>query len=121
MVLLSPALAAILYAVTEVGIKGGFSHAIVIVPLAVGLCLLAAFTFHALRTRRPALVDLRLFKVRSFSAATALMFLSGFGTFRALLLPLYYQQIHGQSALDVGLLLAPQGACALVNAPPSRS
>jgi MFS family permease len=39
-----------------------------------------------------------------------LMFLSGFGTFGALLLlPLYYQQIRGQSALDAGLLLAPQG------------
>ena len=110
LVLLSPALAAILYAVTEVGIKGGFDHTIVIVPLAVGVALLGAFTFHALRTRRPPLVDLRLFKVRSFSAATALMFLSGFGVFGALLLlPLYYQQIRGQSALDAGLLLAPQG------------
>jgi len=110
LVLLSPALAAILYAATEVGIKGGSGHTIVTVPLAVGIVLLAAFVFHALHTRRPPLVDLRLFKVRSFSAATSLMFLSGFGTFGALLLlPLYYQQIHGASALDAGLLLAPQG------------
>ena len=55
-------------------------------------------------------MDLRLFKVRSLSASTALMFLSGFGVYRALLLlPLYYQQVRGQSALYAGLLLAPQG------------
>ncbi len=108
--LLSPALAAILYAATEAGIRGGFGHSVVIVPLVAGTCLLAAFAFHALRTRRPPLVDLRLFKARSFSAATSLIFLSGFGTFGALLLlPLYYQQVRGQSALDAGLLLAPQG------------
>ncbi len=110
LVLLSPGLALILYAVTEVGIRAGFDHTIVIAPLAAGVCLLAAFAFHALRTQNPPLVDLRLFKVRCFSAASALMFLSGFGTFGALLLlPLYYQQIRGQSALDAGLLLAPQG------------
>ncbi|WP_300610855.1 MDR family MFS transporter [Trebonia sp.] len=110
LVLLSPGLAAILYAVTEIGIKGGFGYTAVVAPLAAGLVLLGAFVFHALRTRRPPLVDLRLFKVRSFSAATSLMFLSGFGVFGALLLlPLYYQQVRGQSALFAGLLLAPQG------------
>ena len=109
LVLLSPGLAAILYAVTEVGVKAGFDHAIVLVPLAVGVALLGAFALHALSTRRP-LVDLRLFKARSFSAATASMFLSGFGVYGALLLlPLYYQQVRGQSALYAGLLLAPQG------------
>ena len=110
LVLLSPGLAAILYAVTQVGIKGGFDHTIVLAPLAVGVALLGVFALHALRTHRPPLVDLRLFKVRSFSASTASMFLSGFGVYGALLLlPLYYQQVRGQSALYAGLLLAPQG------------
>jgi EmrB/QacA subfamily drug resistance transporter len=109
LVLLSPGLAAILYAVTQVGIQGGFGHAIVLGPLAAGVALLGAFALHALRTPRP-LVDLRLFKARSFSASTASMFLSGFGVYGALLLlPLYYQQVRGQSALAAGLLLAPQG------------
>ncbi len=108
--LLSPALAAILYALTEVGIKDGFDHIVVIAPLAVGVVLLGVFAFHALRTRRPPLVDLRLFKVRSFTASNSSLFLAGFGVYGALLLlPLYYQQIRGQSALYAGLLLAPQG------------
>jgi len=110
LVLLSPALAAILYAVTEVGIQGGFDHTTVVAPLATGVALLGVFALHALRTRRPPLVNLRLFKVRSFSASIASMFLSGFGVYGALLLlPLYYQQVRGQSALYAGLLLAPQG------------
>jgi EmrB/QacA subfamily drug resistance transporter len=110
LVLLSPGIAAILYAITEVGIKAGFDHTIVIAPLAIGVALLGAFALHAFRTRRPPLVDLRLFKVRSFSASTASIFLSGFGVYGALLLlPLYYQQVRGQSALYAGLLLAPQG------------
>jgi len=110
LVLLSPGLAAILYAVTQVGIQAGFDHAIVLVPLAAGVVLLGLFALHALRTPRPPLVDLRLFKARSLSASTASLFLSGFGVYGALLLlPLYYQQVRGQSALYAGLLLAPQG------------
>jgi len=108
--LLSPGLAAILYAPTEVGVKDGFGHIIVIAPLAAGVALLGAFAVHALRTRRPPLVDLRLFKVRSFTASNTVLFLAGFGVFGALLLlPLYYQQVRGQSPLYAGLLLAPQG------------
>ena len=34
-----------------------------------------------------------------------------------LLLPLYYQQARGQSALDAGLLLAPQGLGMMVALP----
>ena len=114
--LLSPGLAAILFGITQVGITGGFDHAIVLVPLAVGVALLGVFALHALRTRRPPLVDLRLFKVRSLSASTASIFLSGFGVYGALLLlPLYYQQVRGQSALYAGLLLAPQGVGMLLS------
>jgi len=110
LVLLSPGLAAILYAVTQVGIKGGFDYTIVLAPLAIGVALLGVFALHALRTPRPPLVDMRLFKARSLSASAASIFLSGFGVYGALLLlPLYYQQVRGQSALAAGLLLAPQG------------
>jgi MFS family permease len=48
--------------------------------------------------------------VRSFSAANILLFLSGLAVYGAmLLLPLFEQQVRGQSALVAGLLLAPQG------------
>jgi EmrB/QacA subfamily drug resistance transporter len=108
--LLSPALAAIVYGFAEAGTRGSFKDAQVIGALAVGAALLVAFAVHALRTRIEPIIDLRLFRVRSFTASAGLMFLGGLSIFGAmLLLPLYYQQARGQSALDAGLLLAPQG------------
>ncbi len=108
--LLSPGLAAIVYGFSEAGVQSGFGEAQVVVPLAVGVTLLAAFSVHALRTKIEPLIDLRLFRSRSFTASAGLVFLAGLSIFGAmLLLPLYYQQARGQSALDAGLLLAPQG------------
>jgi hypothetical protein len=113
--LLSPAVAALIYGLTEVARKGGFSHAVVLVPSALGLGLLVAFVLHALNTSHEPLIDLRLFRKRSFSASTSLLFLSGFAVYGAMLLmPLYYQQLRGQSALVAGLLLVPQGAGVLL-------
>ena len=108
--LLSPGLAALLYGLTEAGNQGGFDHLAVLLPLALGALLLGGFVLHALRTDRPPLLDVRLFRVRSFSASNSLLFLSGLSVYGAmLLLPLYEQQVRGQSTLVAGLLLAPQG------------
>lgn len=107
--LLSPALAAIVYGLSEAGSRGGFTGGRVLLPLVGGLALLAGFVAHALRAADP-LVDLRLLRLRSFAASTAVVFLAGGTLFGAMvLLPLYYQQVHGDSALRAGALLAPQG------------
>ena len=116
--LLSPGLAAIVYGFSEAGTRGGFGEGQVIVPLVIGTALVAAFAVHALRTRIEPIIDLRLFRKRSFTASAGLMFLAGLSIFGALLLlPLYYQQARGQSALDAGLLLAPQGLGMMVALP----
>lgn len=108
--LLGPALAAIVYGFSEAGAKGSFGVAEVIVPAALGVALLVAFGVHAVRTRVEPIIDLRLFRVRSFASSATLMFLLGLSLFGAMiLLPLYYQQARGDSALEAGLLLAPQG------------
>jgi EmrB/QacA subfamily drug resistance transporter len=117
--LLSPGLAAVIFGLAQVGSHAGFGDPHVVVPIAAGVALLVAFAVHALRTPNP-IIDLRLFRERSFSAASALVLLftmAMLGT--QLLLPLYYQQILHKSALDAGLLLAPRGigmAVALVAA-----
>ncbi len=88
-----------------------------LVPLVAGALLLASFITWALRRHRRVtpLVDLRLFRVRSFTWAASLMFISGLSMYGALLLlPLYYQQVRGASALGAGLLMAPQGIGALL-------
>ncbi|MFL6072648.1 MAG: MDR family MFS transporter [Mycobacteriales bacterium] len=118
--LLSPALATVIYGLSEAGIHHGFGHRAVTVPLAVGAALLAAFVVHALRTTTAEpVVDLRLFRSRAFTGAAGLLFLSGLSLYGAmLLLPLYYQQIRGASVVAAGLLLVPQGVGSLVSRTP---
>jgi EmrB/QacA subfamily drug resistance transporter len=114
--LLSPGLAGIVFGLSEVESHGGIGAPIAFGPIVAGILLVAAFARHAWRAQRP-LVDVRLFRFGSFSAASASVFLIGgalFGTM--LVLPLYYQVARGQSALTAGLLMAPQGlgaACAM--------
>ncbi len=108
--LLSPALATIIYGLTEAGSRGGFGQDSVVIPLLAGGALLVVFVLYTLRTTLPPVVDLRLFRVPSFTASAVLLFLSGLALYGALLLlPLYYQQVRGQDALAAGILLAPQG------------
>ena len=74
--------------------------------------------WHALRTGPDALIDLRLFTNRTFAAASGTLILfviAVFGTM--LLLPLYLQTVRGESALQSGLLLAPQGIGAMLVMP----
>ena len=115
--LLSPGLAGIVYGLSEAGSSGGFSNSKVIVGLGLGVILMVAFVWHALRDKAP-LIDLRLFKNRGFSAAGVTGFLLGGTVFGAMfLMPLYYQIVRGQSALHAGLLLAPQGLGAMIAMP----
>jgi hypothetical protein len=108
--LLSPGLAAVLYGLAEVSVHHGFGHLAVIVPLAAGVLALAAFTVRALRPRDAAdgvqpVIDLRLFRTRSFTGAATLMFVAGLSMYGALLLvPLYFQQVRGAGALPALLL-----------------
>jgi EmrB/QacA subfamily drug resistance transporter len=111
---LSPSLAALIYGLSQVGSLGGFGHTRVVLPLVLGALLLGGFVWRALYAGAP-LIDLRLFRVRSFAASSALLFLSGLAMFGSmLLLPLYYQQVRGQSVIAAGLLLAPQGLGSLL-------
>jgi MFS family permease len=64
------------------------------------------------------LIDVRLFGTRVVGAAASTSFFFGtafFGT--ALLLPLYFQLVRGESALHAGLLMAAQGIGAMISMP----
>ncbi len=114
--LLSPALGAIVFGLSEIETQGGLGHPEAFGPILVGLVLLGLFVRHSLAAARP-LIDVRLFENVGFSAAAACTFLLGGALFGAMIiLPLYYQVDRGTSALTAGLLLAPQGigaACAM--------
>jgi EmrB/QacA subfamily drug resistance transporter len=108
--LLSPALVALVYGLSQAGTSGSFVHGRALAAMAAGFALLAAFALHALRTRAEPIIDVRLFRDRSFTSFTAVVFFFSMAMLgSALLLPLYYQQVRGENALHAGLLLAPQG------------
>jgi EmrB/QacA subfamily drug resistance transporter len=110
LLLLSPGLAALVYGLSEFGIEGGLGSWKVIGGLLAGAVLLVAFVVHARAAASRALIDLRLFRDRAFAAASGTTLVFGISLFGAMfVLPLYYQVVRGQSALDAGLLLAPQG------------
>jgi EmrB/QacA subfamily drug resistance transporter len=106
--LLSPGLAFIVYGLAEVGSRGGFHGAAVYDSLVIGLILSTLFVFRSLRAPEP-LIDMRLFRDRTFSLASMGIFLVGatlYGTM--FLLPLYYQIVRGDSAWLAGLMTAPR-------------
>jgi EmrB/QacA subfamily drug resistance transporter len=114
--LLSPSLALIIYGLAQSNAHG-FGSAAVLVPALVGVVLLASFIRHALHTSNP-LIDLRLFANRTFTTASGTLVLMVISVFGALLLlPLYFQAVRGESALQSGLLLAPQGIGAMLMMP----
>ncbi|MFF9587555.1 MDR family MFS transporter [Streptomyces achromogenes] len=116
--LLSPALAALLYGLSQISERAGAIAPTTILPIVAGLVLTVLFVLHTLRLLRrrgEPVMDLRPFRTPSFSAAGALLFVSGLSLYGAmLLLPLYYQQLRHQSPLHAGLLLAPQGLGSLL-------
>ena len=115
--LLATSMPLIVYGLSEIGTQGSFTAAKVVWPLVIGVVLAGVFMWHALRASRP-LLDIRLYANRVFGAASLTTFGLGaalFGTM--ILIPLYYQQIRGESVILTGLLVGPQGLGMLAMAP----
>ncbi|RKQ86546.1 EmrB/QacA subfamily drug resistance transporter [Solirubrobacter pauli] len=117
MLLLSPGLALLIYGLSEVGAEGTLLDVRVLLGLLGGAALLVGFALWSLKGRGT-LIDLSLFRDRAFAAASGTTFIFGVSLFGAMLiLPLYYQVVREQSALNAGLLLAPQGIGAALAMP----
>ncbi|MGC5163917.1 MDR family MFS transporter [Rhodococcus sp. DT1] len=79
-------------------------------PLAVGITALVIFVVRQIRLGDNALLDLRAFRTPSFSLAVVLVSISMMSLFGTLiLLPIYLQNVLGQSTLATGLMLLPGG------------
>ncbi|NNH68764.1 DHA2 family efflux MFS transporter permease subunit [Nocardia uniformis] len=117
MLLASPGLALFLFGVSSIPEAGTVTAKRVLIPGIIGLALMVAFVFHAMRTRHP-LIDLRLFQNKSLRYAVLTMTLFAMAFFgSSLLLPSYLQQVRGESTLMAGLLIAPQGLGAMLTMP----
>jgi EmrB/QacA subfamily drug resistance transporter len=109
LLLISTGVPLVTYGLAEIGDTGGVTSGKVIIPIIAGLILVAIFIVHALRVRFP-LLDLRLYRRATFSAASFAVFAMGAAVFGSMiLLPLYWQSVRGETAIHTGLLLAPQG------------
>jgi predicted MFS family arabinose efflux permease len=87
----------------------------VLIPVIGGAMLLAGFTAWATRRAAAALVDVRLFAVRSVRASSVTLVFLGAALYAgSFLLPLYFQAFRGYSVLETALLLIPQGVGTLL-------
>ncbi|WP_253866137.1 DHA2 family efflux MFS transporter permease subunit [Prauserella halophila] len=112
--LLSPGLAAVLFGLTDIGSEER-NPPMAVTALVVGSGLLTAFLVHALRSDRTPLVDPRLLRTPPVGAAVLALFVAAASVFGTMfLLPMYLQSGRGLSAWDAGLMLAPQGAGAVL-------
>jgi EmrB/QacA subfamily drug resistance transporter len=109
LLLLATGVPLLTYGLAEIGATASFTTPRALLPLLGGIVLIAAFALHALRATRP-LLDLRLYRRPTFASASVAMFWLGAAMFGGMvLLPLYWQQIRGESVLQTGLLTAPMG------------
>ena len=107
--LLATGLPLLTYGLAEIGATGTFTSPKVVYPIIAGIVLIGVFAWHALRIKNP-LLDLRLYRRRTFSSASFAMFCLGAALFGGMiLLPLYWQGIRHEDVVKTGLLTAPQG------------
>ncbi|RII17002.1 Multidrug resistance protein stp [Streptomyces sp. YIM 130001] len=112
-VLVTAGLATLAYGIVQTEIEG-WTSTTTLVPLIAGLLLLGGFLLVEARTRSP-LMPLKLFRVRSVSAANAAMFVCGGAMFSMwFFMTLYSQNVLGYSAMIAGLALIPSSLSVVV-------
>ncbi|WTF07854.1 MFS transporter [Streptomyces sp. NBC_01613] len=112
-VLVTAGLATLAYGISQTEVEG-WTAAATLVPLAVGLAMVALFLVVESRTAAP-LMPLGLFRVRAVSSANAAMFLCGSAMFCMwFFMTLYAQNVLGYSPLDAGLALVPSSLAVLL-------
>jgi EmrB/QacA subfamily drug resistance transporter len=114
-ILIAPALAGLLYGLSKASADGGFGNAHVWIPVVIGAVLLAGFIVWGTRKKGAALIDIGLLAVRSVrSSSIALVFLGAALFSSSFVLPLFFQILRGDTVLNAGLLMIPQGVGSLM-------
>jgi EmrB/QacA subfamily drug resistance transporter len=117
MLMLSPGLALFLFGVSSLPETGTITATKVWAPMSVGALLVIGFVLYSFKPQHP-LLDLRLFRNRNLTIASISMFVFIIAFMGAgLLFPSYFLQVRGESTLNAGLLMAPQGLGAMLTMP----
>ena len=98
---------ALIYGLAETASKGDLLRIGSGGAVLAGVVLLAAFVRESLRSSTP-LLDLSIFRERTYAAVTITALASSAAMFAAMVItPLYFQVVRGQDATRTGLLVAP--------------
>ena len=115
--LLTAGVASVQYVLERGQREDWFSSSTIVILTFVAVGALVVFCIREWRDPRP-LVDLKVFKYRSFSAGSLIGIVSGFGLFgTALILPLFFQNVLGFSATQTGMALLPGAIATAVSMP----
>ena len=110
---LALASASLILGITEV--KSANNQIFGTISIIVGAILMIIYIVYAFRRKDTALIPLKLFKSKNFSASFILLFLTGFAVNGPmLLLPMFLQNIRGLDVITSALWLIPQGIGMLV-------
>ena len=113
-VLLAGGATALVLLTSTGGINYAWSSAPIIIMGVAGVVLLVSFVLVERRVSEP-LMPLKLFRIRTFSAASAVGFVVGFAMFGAItFLPLFLQDVRGASPTISGLEILPLMAGLLI-------
>ena len=113
---LAAASALIIYGITEV--RSTANQTAGIISIVTGVVLILSYIVYAFKRKEKALLPLKLFKSKNFSASFISLFLTGFAiNGPMLLLPMFFQKIEGLSVITSALWLIPQGVGMLIARP----
>ena len=94
-----------------------FSSSFIVSLTVISVICIVGLIIRELRQEQP-ILDLRVFKDRSFATGCTVMFLAFFSFLGSIvLLPLYLQTVMGYTAFLAGLVLGPGGAITLIMLP----
>jgi DHA2 family multidrug resistance protein len=112
-VLLAVGMAALQYVMEEGNREGWTDSTLIMVLATIAAVSLITFFVHELETEQP-VVDLRVFKNRSYTAGTGLNFLTGFALFSgSYMFSLFAGAVMHYSALDIGKVFLVAGTVSI--------
>jgi DHA2 family multidrug resistance protein len=115
--MLTAGVASLQYVLERGQTEDWFGSQTITIMAVISVCAIVGFIIREIRDPQP-LVDLTVFKSRSFTAGNIIGIVTGFGLFgSALMMPLYYQNVLGFTAMDTGLALLPGAIMTAISMP----
>lgn len=116
--LLAGGSAAIVYGIVKTSSKDNFINNTTLFYVGMGIIFLVIYAIYALFRKRQAVMPLFLFKRRNFTGSMIGLVLAGIvNNGPMLLLPLFFQNLRGQTVAEAGLSLISQGIGMLIARP----